>query len=1303
MKQPRDLSKLPNFQNIYKGAERYGYSESDEMVDKSDRWFTLFIQNQKEKQLSPEKFKEFMELSNELAWEDLGEDEYSEGGLIAPNGKPSNLTPEQYKLVRTPEFKAWFGDWENNPEGASKVIDENGEPLVVYHGTNEEFWKFNKSKGKGNIKQKSINFSSDKKVAENYGTRIIQCFLNLKKPLIKDYKGENYHTIVFYARFERRIDDIPDYIVNNAQSEKIYDGVIFLNIQDSKSAYDKLSVPIANNYYAFNNNQIKLADGTNKTFDSKNPDIRFDSGGDVEDDYYDEDDIFWTNEYLTHYLFSKMDELNHLEQKNLILSKDEKITFQESNNKGRTGMKPLGLWYAKGFEWVYWVQLNMPQWSSKYQYLHEIKTTDKVLKIKNEKDAIDFSREYGIYKDTSFFSEYTDVEEIDWDRVSKKWSGIEMVNPRANFEYLTDRRLIWTGSWDVASGCIWKADGFNEINLLIDYKEYNNPKISFDEGGEADKMDYKAQEYIDMLDALNYHPNNPKKERLKKYADILLNKYGIKYEPESVRYAKENEVLDKYVGERYITTDKGLELVLDIYKRNIERTLGIDAYNNGNYVGGLGFSIDLRKGQLRVGGASVKEEYQRKGVYRAMIDFLVKIANDNNLKFYRYGRSDMAQAFWKNYDPKENLQFAGGGSAETNIVIRKIDDKDIPEIRRNIADVLHKTGMNTNEIWSIIGDIDKNISIVAEYNNELAGFYIFREENIPIIDVVDSRFENKDGVEGVVLGVFDKFKNKGVGKKLIEYSQNNLDYDYIWGYQLKSLDNINDWLKRRDIYWESPNLYITYQMFVNGGSTETKYQFRDIGGGIVYYKKENGGLWQFIEKDEFDANANENNIEIYKEMNNSELQKGIKVEMEHKDTILKIMSGKYSVEQCAEMIAKDHLKENDKYYTHLAKMESKFDDGGYVIDEDIVSNNIQNPVVGMAVMNKNAGQFDSVKYVLDVFDDGVRVGDDGSNSGIGIADFRRQYRPATQEEVNRSKQMSKSLFELIFKNGGEMESFKQMEAEQEQDMINLLKSMGIQEPENADTYEYKTGGQTPAQQEKIAKVMGEFKRGELNTSYGTKVTDEKQAIAIALSEAGVEKKEEGGLTDLQNKINYKSPFPDLTKKERDIIMKNYTSVFEQGGVIEGQLHTECNDESGCGEKFDVGGVGNIIEAERDEAVIVSRAFQDRNKYKITGTPSQIASALNVMGGGINFDSGAIIDLNGRKLHTDKIKKETNDTDVKDDIESGSVIINRRSMYDDTVYEVYGTPKQIASAINSVNGYGVVIENGATIKEARLGV
>ena len=56
----------------------------------------------------------------------------SQGRLLAPNGKVSNLTEKQYAQVRTKAFKEWFGDWENNPTNASKVVDKNGEPLVVY-------------------------------------------------------------------------------------------------------------------------------------------------------------------------------------------------------------------------------------------------------------------------------------------------------------------------------------------------------------------------------------------------------------------------------------------------------------------------------------------------------------------------------------------------------------------------------------------------------------------------------------------------------------------------------------------------------------------------------------------------------------------------------------------------------------------------------------------------------------------------------------------------------------------------------------------------------------------------------------------------------------------------------------------------------------------------------------------------------------------------------------------------------------------------------------------------------------------
>ena len=42
------------------------------------------------------------------------------------------LSYRQWVQVRTPEFKAWFGDWENHPNEASKIINE--EMGMVYHG-----------------------------------------------------------------------------------------------------------------------------------------------------------------------------------------------------------------------------------------------------------------------------------------------------------------------------------------------------------------------------------------------------------------------------------------------------------------------------------------------------------------------------------------------------------------------------------------------------------------------------------------------------------------------------------------------------------------------------------------------------------------------------------------------------------------------------------------------------------------------------------------------------------------------------------------------------------------------------------------------------------------------------------------------------------------------------------------------------------------------------------------------------------------------------------------------------------------
>lgn len=50
--------------------------------------------------------------------------------MKAPNGADTNLTEDQWLSVRTAAFKNWFGDWEHDPQNASKVVDFEGRPWL---------------------------------------------------------------------------------------------------------------------------------------------------------------------------------------------------------------------------------------------------------------------------------------------------------------------------------------------------------------------------------------------------------------------------------------------------------------------------------------------------------------------------------------------------------------------------------------------------------------------------------------------------------------------------------------------------------------------------------------------------------------------------------------------------------------------------------------------------------------------------------------------------------------------------------------------------------------------------------------------------------------------------------------------------------------------------------------------------------------------------------------------------------------------------------------------------------------------
>lgn len=132
------------------------------------------------------------------------------GSLLAPNGKISNLNETQWKIARTEAFKKWFGDWENDSQNASKVVDENGEPLVVYHRTFDDFEEFDNTKGtykKGFIGGNLFYFSDDRYGYSNYGDKEIAVFINLRNPTYKvnvdgEYiKSSNDGAILKFDRF----------------------------------------------------------------------------------------------------------------------------------------------------------------------------------------------------------------------------------------------------------------------------------------------------------------------------------------------------------------------------------------------------------------------------------------------------------------------------------------------------------------------------------------------------------------------------------------------------------------------------------------------------------------------------------------------------------------------------------------------------------------------------------------------------------------------------------------------------------------------------------------------------------------------------------------------------------------------------------------------------------------------------------------------------------------------------------------------------------------------------------------------
>jgi hypothetical protein len=241
---------------------------------------------------------------------------------VAPANKPLNQT-------ETPAFKKWFGD--------SKVVDSEGKPLVVYHGTNVEVEAFSHEHDK-TFKVNSASYSgywftdseaegtiySDVAVSSRGGKNFVhKVFLKMINPKsitendLSDYKSDKL------MRYKNMLDDLRDAenrlefegvdsidksilgITPLSNSENDVESAIRNKIKETKHKIDsyeqggsvvqeEMSDFIeeakqqghdgvifegegnnASNYLIFEPNQIKSATGNNGAFDANDTRIDF--------------------------------------------------------------------------------------------------------------------------------------------------------------------------------------------------------------------------------------------------------------------------------------------------------------------------------------------------------------------------------------------------------------------------------------------------------------------------------------------------------------------------------------------------------------------------------------------------------------------------------------------------------------------------------------------------------------------------------------------------------------------------------------------------------------------------------------------------------------------------------------------------------------------------------------------------------------------------------------------------------------------------------------------------------------------
>ena len=176
-------------------------------------------------------------------------------------------------------FKRWFGN--------SKVVNEDGTPKVMYHGTATEFWTFEKRKandalgrrmglgaGKGKFYLSEYEgvgraaADSAKSLGKGNTPKVMELYVSAQKVMERN-------------EYDRRLAEMFKKYPGSAPSSAAYDykardkAITEVDKQIRKEGYDGVWDRDSGEMFVYESTQIKSATDNVGTFDPENPDIRY--------------------------------------------------------------------------------------------------------------------------------------------------------------------------------------------------------------------------------------------------------------------------------------------------------------------------------------------------------------------------------------------------------------------------------------------------------------------------------------------------------------------------------------------------------------------------------------------------------------------------------------------------------------------------------------------------------------------------------------------------------------------------------------------------------------------------------------------------------------------------------------------------------------------------------------------------------------------------------------------------------------------------------------------------------------------